>query len=74
MDLRCENKKHAVVLDGLVVQVKCGSRFCGAQAGVVVLHHFEALTGRLIKTATYKDADHERSGHAAGNIASVRPA
>lgn len=74
MDLRCGSKKHAEIDDG-VVRVKCSSRFCGARPGVVVIHHFDALTGEPIKTRVYRDADHrEEQHHAASHSVAVRSA
>jgi len=59
-DLRCGSKKHAVLIieDGqTIIEVKCDSRFCGAQRGVVVLHRFSAETGRMIATEKYKNPE-----------------
>jgi hypothetical protein len=58
VDLRCEHKLLGVLLepapDG-VVELKCSSRFCGARAGVVVLHRFSTETGKLIGTSRFRD-------------------
>ena len=54
MDLRCPSKKHAV-LDGEFIEVKCGSRFCGAGPGIVVLHLFDKNAGELVKTSRFRD-------------------
>lgn len=48
-ELRCENKLHGMTDDG-IIEVKCDSRFCGAQQGWTVLHRFDALTGDLLST------------------------
>lgn len=45
--LRCQSKKHAVLLSSHVIEVKCSSRFCGARRGVVVLHRFDLDTGEM---------------------------
>jgi hypothetical protein len=55
MDLRCESKKHGELPEPGVIEVKCDSRFCGAQRGVVVLHRFDALTGELLETKRFRD-------------------
>ena len=55
MELRCPSKKHGELLEPSIIEVKCGSRFCGAQDGAVVLHQFDAITGELIKTTIFKD-------------------
>jgi hypothetical protein len=41
--------------DGEIFEVKCDSRFCGAEPGVVVLHQFSTKTGELVGTQRYKD-------------------
>lgn len=55
MDLRCENgiKFGEVTRDFL--EVKCRSRRCGAEPGVVVLHRF-SHDGELRQTLRFKDA------------------
>lgn len=53
MDLRCDHKKHGEFLDG-VFEVKCSSRFC-AQAGVVVIHRWDALTGERLQDKRFAD-------------------
>jgi hypothetical protein len=52
-ELRCPHKKFGELLDG-VIEIKCGSRFCGAEPGVIVLHQFDRQ-GKL--TGTRKLAD-----------------
>lgn len=55
MDLRCPNGiKFAEMNDGLI-EVKCRSTRCGAGAGVVVLHQFDALTGELVRTNRFRE-------------------
>jgi hypothetical protein len=54
MELRCRHKLHGVVNDGLL-EFKCGSSFCGAGSGVVVIHQFDPITGQLVNTKRYKD-------------------
>ena len=53
--MRCPNTLHGVILDGVVLEVKCRHKRCGAVKGVVVLHRFDLLTGDLIETKMYRD-------------------
>lgn len=62
MDVRCDNKLHAV-LDGSVLEVRCNSRWCGKRPGVVVIHRFNILTGELIETLRYKDPVRPEKGN-----------
>jgi hypothetical protein len=74
MELRCKSKKHAE-LDDSVIEVKCDSRFCGARAGVVVLHRFDASTGELKETLQFKDPARKGSTNASHHSpAAVRSA
>lgn len=68
-ELRCDSKLHGILRDGAILEVKCGSRLCGHKPGVVVLHRFNARTGKLIETRKYKDPGvKERSkAHGSGN-------
>jgi hypothetical protein len=58
MDLRCPAKKHAELLtpstDEGVIEVKCRSRWCGAESGVVVTHQFNTSTGELMGTKKFR--------------------
>lgn len=56
MDLRCGNKKHGEIENG-VLEIKCNSRFCGAESGVIVLHRWDISTGnpRFIETLIFKE-------------------
>lgn len=65
MDLRCPTKLHAVLLDGGLLEVKCGSRYCGAGQGTVVLHRFNTSSGELVETVRFKDPARKEKGHAA---------
>lgn len=60
-ELRCDNKKFGELLDDGVVEVKCSSRFCGAAAGVIVLHQFDVHTGKLINTMRFREPDREKN-------------
>jgi hypothetical protein len=53
MDVRCQNKKHGEILDG-VIEIKCSSRFCGAGSGVVVIHRW-TLTGERLDDKRFRD-------------------
>lgn len=55
MDLRCENGiKFGEINDG-VLEVKCRSNRCGARQGIVVIHRYDCLTGRPLRTRRFKD-------------------
>lgn len=54
MDLHCGNKLHGRLLDNGLLEVGCQSRMCGKEAGNVVLHRFDPLTGELVETLRYK--------------------
>lgn len=73
MDLRCPTKKHGE-LDGPFVEIKCSSRFCGAAAGVVVIHRFDVSTAELVETLKFKDPARKESHVSHGHPAAVRPA
>jgi hypothetical protein len=53
-ELRCEAKLHGVLEDG-VIEVRCRSAFCGARAGVVIIHRFHAMSGDLLETKKFRD-------------------
>jgi hypothetical protein len=57
MDLRCDNGIKFGELDPeeLTLEVKCRSRLCGARPGVVVIHEFDLLTGKELRTRTFRD-------------------
>lgn len=57
-ELRCNGKLHGI-LTGRTVEVKCGSKWCGAGPGVVVLHLFDAESGALLDTKLFKDPERE---------------
>lgn len=60
MDLRCEYKRHGIVIAPRMFEVKCDSRLCGARSGVVVLHRFDLETGDLIETIRFKQPRERR--------------
>lgn len=58
VELRCNGKMHGI-LDEHVVEVKCGSKHCGAGPGVVVLHRFNTESGALLETQRFKDPERD---------------
>jgi hypothetical protein len=52
-EIRCKHKLHGVLISMDVVEVKCDSRFCGAEKGIVVLHRFSTFTGELLETLLF---------------------
>jgi hypothetical protein len=54
VDLRCQSRKHAELNDGYV-EVRCRSKHCGHEAGVVVIHRFNPGTGELMNTNRFRD-------------------
>lgn len=51
---RCASRIHFVVTpEGL--EVKCNSKYCAPEPGVVVLHTFDPTTGELLGTKLYKE-------------------
>lgn len=57
-ELRCAgNKLYGIVVDEATtgtLEVRCTSRFCGKQEGVVVLHRFDLSNGKYV-TKRYKE-------------------
>lgn len=53
-ELRCENKKHAVVDSSGAIDISCNSRFCGASKEVLVIHRFKITTKELVETYRFK--------------------
>lgn len=53
-EIRCPSRLHGRIVNGQL-EVKCASKKCGAQSGVVVLHYFNLLTGELTETKKYSD-------------------
>lgn len=64
MELRCDNGiLFGVILpeEGLL-EVKCRSRRCGHEAGVVVLHRFDLKTGEPKGTLQFKNPSMRKEG------------
>lgn len=60
---------HGILTDDGVLEISCRSALCGHRDGNVVIHRFDAKTGRLLDTKFYKDPDNlrkERDSHAVG--------
>lgn len=53
-EIRCPSRIVGKVHDGLL-EVKCSSRHCGVGNGVVVMHYFDLLNGKLIKTRKFRE-------------------
>lgn len=69
MELRCLNGIMFGKLDLGYIEVKCRSSRCGAVPGdVVVIHRFDAQTGKLVETQRFRDPralENGRREHAA---------
>jgi hypothetical protein len=55
MEIRCVNGIKFGEVVGTTLEVKCRSRRCGHEAGVVVIHRFSLLTGELQGTLMFND-------------------
>lgn len=57
VELRCGNgiKFGELFPDREVVEVKCRSARCGARPGVIVIHSFDLITGRMVGTETFRE-------------------
>lgn len=64
--LRCSSKLLALMTEDGLVEIKCNSRFCGAQKGVVVLHRFNH-EGDLVETLKFKDPGKEEMRNASND-------
>ncbi|AOE44830.1 hypothetical protein BI084_gp18 [Gordonia phage Terapin] len=53
-ELRCDGKLHGI-LKGKFLEVKCGSRRCGAKQGVTVFHLFHTESGALLSTTKKRE-------------------
>lgn len=71
-EVRCPSKLHAIVTDSGLVEISCNSRFCGAGAGVTILHRFDPTSGDLVETLSFKDPRKDRDYGTRRNPASVR--
>ena len=68
MELRCDWKKHAIlILEKGLVEVSCDSQLCGRRKGVVVLHRFSVSTGELVETKRYREPPINRREETSAN-------
>lgn len=56
---RCESHKHFEIVNGKI-EVKCKSRWCGAENGVVVIHQFDPKDGKLLDTKKFREPSMKR--------------
>jgi hypothetical protein len=54
-ELRCDNGILFGIVEERFLDVKCRSRRCGHEAGVVVIHRFDLGSGDLQGTRKFKD-------------------
>lgn len=54
-EIRCENGILFGYLLDDCFEVKCRSNRCGAGPGVIILHRFDARTGKFMKTLRLAD-------------------
>lgn len=64
MELRCDHRLHGHI-DGEVIEFSCRSRLCGKRPGVVVIHRFSLITGKLIETKRFREPVKETPNRAA---------
>lgn len=57
-ELRCPNRKHAELVDG-VLEIRCRKPACGYAPGIVVIHRFDAEGGELLDTKRFRDTPAE---------------
>lgn len=55
IELRCPAKKHGMVVEWGVVEVKCDSYFCRHEPDEIVLHRFRVADGALIETLRFRN-------------------
>lgn len=84
-ELRCDNRILFGTIQGNVLEVRCRSRRCGKEDGVIIIHRFALQdgpedsfkTGDLVGTLKFRDADpkyRKESDHAAGKHPAIRTA
>lgn len=73
MELRCNSKLHGI-LEESILEIKCNSKFCGAEPGIVILHQFNNKTGILIKTLRFLEpkVKGEKQGAVDSSTATIR--
>lgn len=56
MDVRCESGKlHLILVEPGLIEIKCDRPSCGARDGAVVLHRFDAASGKLLETMRFAE-------------------
>jgi hypothetical protein len=60
VEIRCDNGILFGVVEDGVLEVKCRSRRCGHEAGTVVIHRFDLLTGEQKGTLQFKDPANQK--------------
>ncbi len=61
MDLRCDNGiLHGTIREDGHIEFRCRSKRCGHEPGVIVIHTFNAVTGKLLKTNVFAEPNTER--------------
>lgn len=68
MDLRCANGILFGTVDDGVIEVKCRSRRCGHEAGSVVLHRFDLMTGELKGTKKFRNPANKKEVKGDGSL------
>lgn len=67
MDLRCDSRILHGILDDDCIEVKCRSKRCGHETGVVVIHRFNVNTGELELTRRFRETpEHKENDHVHG--------
>lgn len=62
-ELRCDHIKFGELdTEAETLEVKCRSSLCGAKKGVVVLHEFDVVTGKLVSTSVFAEPTSTRQG------------
>lgn len=72
VELRCDKRLHAVLTDDGVLEISCRSALCGHVAGQVVIHRFDAESGRFLDSRIYKDPASLMNGKEQGDALGQR--
>lgn len=71
-ELRCNQGKLFGILVEDALEVRCQSRFCGHEPGLVVIHRFSLETGEMLGTRRYRNpTPSDQKGSTNGNPRSV---
>lgn len=55
-ELRCNTKLFGILKNGLI-EIKCTSRFCGADKFTLVFHYFDPETFALVETKKFRNPE-----------------